>query len=337
VTFDPRQAICLGTIDLPDGTTRALAADLAGEGADLYHITAAEGKYHGHSTQGHRLEATRMGMFVMGMIAEKNGARLPFMIMDLSQAYRYAIPSGRRDQYTVIVSRNGTLHYGRGGAVKGGKPNPNLIALDVQASDIPTPGFYFGKVAFERDVIGIKVDPPDADGNRRVRAYMSDSEPQGDLQWFGGKVAGETVELVSASGDATLRATLEDDLILGELVLSGDRVRRFFALPAGDGAGIYDVTVHADGTMEGMSEEGGRLDAVQDGVFVELTLTTSDGRVFVSHPNDLTRALDYPVPGNQPDTYVAIVAPRGRFVFGRSGNVRGGSPGLFIIGLDKSC
>lgn len=34
---------------------------------------------------------------------------------------------------------------------------------------------------------------------------------------------------------------------------------------------------------------------------------------------------------------VAIVAPRGRFIFGRSGDVRAGQPGLNIIGLDKMC
>lgn len=38
----------------------------------------------------------------------------------------------------------------------------------------------------------------------------------------------------------------------------------------------------------------------------------------------------------QPGEYVAVVAPGGTHWFGRSGNVRGGSPGANIIGLDKS-
>ena len=36
-------------------------------------------------------------------------------------------------------------------------------------------------------------------------------------------------------------------------------------------------------------------------------------------------------------SYVAFAAPRGRFLIGRSGDVRGGHPGLNIIGLDKAC
>ena len=38
-----------------------------------------------------------------------------------------------------------------------------------------------------------------------------------------------------------------------------------------------------------------------------------------------------------PGTYVAFAAPRGRFLIGRNGNVRGGSAGANIIGLDKKC
>ena len=33
--------------------------------------------------------------------------------------------------------------------------------------------------------------------------------------------------------------------------------------------------------------------------------------------------------------YVAVIAPGGSHWFGRSGDVRSGSPGVFIIGLDK--
>lgn len=338
-TFDPALNICNGTIEMPNGMTRAVATDLAGEGADIYDVKVRNGNYTGRSTQGHRLEAHQEGMFVIGNVTERGGLKLPFKVMDLSQAYSYSVQGGQSDQYTVIISRNATLHYGRGGAVKGGKPNQNLIALDIQPSDNPTPGFFFGKVAFERDVIGIKVNPPDSQGNRFIRAYMSDSEPEpeGDLQWFSGQVSGNNVDLISVTGDGRIQATLTDDLIAGTLTLPGGRMRRFFALPAGDGAGIYDVTVFADGSFFGMSEEGGTLSGQQDGQFVILIITAPNGQVFESHPNDLTRAFGYSILGNQPDTYVAIVAPRGRFVFGRSGLVRTGGAGLNIIGLDKAC
>jgi hypothetical protein len=52
---------------------------------------------------------------------------------------------------------------------------------------------------------------------------------------------------------------------------------------------------------------------------------------------DLAVAFRYPDEYSRPDTYTAFVAPRGRYVFGRNGNVRGGQSGLNIIGLDKKC
>ena len=38
-----------------------------------------------------------------------------------------------------------------------------------------------------------------------------------------------------------------------------------------------------------------------------------------------------------PGEYVAVIAPGGSHWLGRSGNVRGGSSGVNIIGLDKKC
>ena len=52
---------------------------------------------------------------------------------------------------------------------------------------------------------------------------------------------------------------------------------------------------------------------------------------------DLAHAFKYSEEYSKPDTYTAFVAPRGRYVFGRSGSVRTGSGGLNIIGLDKKC
>lgn len=52
---------------------------------------------------------------------------------------------------------------------------------------------------------------------------------------------------------------------------------------------------------------------------------------------DLTEAYKYGIQGSMPGTYVAFAAPRGRFLIGRDGNVRGGTAGRNIIGLDKKC
>ena len=341
-TFDRAGKTWSGTITLRGGRTRRLAAFHADGGAGLYDVRVSRGgRYRGTSTAGQRVRARRAGRFVVGTITEPSGKRRRFKVMDLSRAFRYRIRGGRPDHYTMIISRNGVLHYGRGGgaALKRGRPSRNLVALDIDPSPKPTPGFFFGRVAFERDVLGVKIDPPDAQGRRRLRLYVSDSEPepQGDIAWFSGRFSGSNATLTSVDGRARLRATLTSDLVSGRITFPGGRKRRFFALPAGQGAGIYDVTVTPDGRLQGTSEEGGRLTARQDGDFVVTTVTAPDGRSYTNRPADLTRTLRYPILGNKPDTYVAIVAPRGRFIFGRGGDVRGGNFGTNIIGLDKAC
>ena len=52
---------------------------------------------------------------------------------------------------------------------------------------------------------------------------------------------------------------------------------------------------------------------------------------------DLATAYRYTDEFSKPGTYTAFVAPRGRYVYGRNGDVRGGQSGLNIIGLDKKC
>lgn len=329
-----------GAIRLPGGRTRRLAAFHADKGAGLYSLRVTRsGRVSGTSTAGDRLRARRSGRFLSGAVTER-GERLRFKVMDLSRAFAYRRRSGRPGVYTAIVSRNGTLVYGRSGAaLRRGRAGKGLLAYDIDTTANPTPGFYFGRVGFERDVVGVKIDSAGPPGTRRIRLYVSDSEPEprGDVEWFSGQFTGDRATVTSASGRARLRARVESGLVSGTITFPGGRTRRFFALPAGQGAGIYDVTVTPEGRLLGTSEEGGRLTARQDGEFVVTTVTAADGRSWTNRPADLTRTLRYSIVGNRPDRYVAIVAPRGRFVFGRSGSVRTGTGGLNIIGLDKAC
>ncbi len=52
---------------------------------------------------------------------------------------------------------------------------------------------------------------------------------------------------------------------------------------------------------------------------------------------DLTHVFHYAQEGSQPDKYVAFASPGGRYLIGRNGDVRGGTAGNNIIGLDKAC
>lgn len=64
-------------------------------------------------------------------------------------------------------------------------------------------GFYFGRIAFENEVIGIDIRVG------RVRAFVTDAEPGGTGEWYEGAVHGERMSLVSASRRSRLRASME--------------------------------------------------------------------------------------------------------------------------------
>jgi hypothetical protein len=332
----------LGTITYPNGKKRNFAVTLAGYGGGIYRITAeADGLVHGRAVDGSRVDARPDGDYLKGVVTEKNGTSRPFRIVDLSRAYKYSFASARPGTYTAIVARRGTLIYGRGGvgSLMRGRPGRNLLAYDVAISARPTPGFFFGGVAFSRSVIGVEVDAPDETGARRIRAFLTNAEPEptSELQWFSGTVgADDTYRIASATGDARLRGTVRGDFVSGTVVLPDDSIKRFFAVPAGEGAGIYDVTIGQDHRIRGTSEQGGLLEARQEGLFLTGTLVDGTGHRYVVRVGDLTRNLRYSVTGDQPGAYVAVVASRGQLIFGRSGDVRGGGPGAGIIGGEQA-
>ena len=330
----------LGTITLPSGKTRNFAVTLAEYGAGIYRLSVSrDGRYRGRSLDGSRFQARHTGGFLAGTIRQADGNSRRFRIMDLSRAYAYSRASGAPGTYTAIVSRRGTLVYGRSGdrTLKRGRPGRNLLAFDVAPSDRPTPGFYFGKVAFSRAVIGVQVHAPDATGSRRVDIYSSDSEPEprGVVAWFSTTTAADTVSLDAKPGQGRITATIKPDVVSGTIAFEDGVQRRFFALPAGDGAGIYDVTITRSGRIIGRSDEGGTFSVRSEGLFLAGTLTTADGRRFKIHVGDLVRNLRYPIKANLPGNYRAILAPRGRFIFGRNCFPR--ECNINIIGGDKAC
>jgi hypothetical protein len=179
------------------------------------------------------------------------------------------------------------------------------------------------------------------DGTRLLRAYVSDSEPEpaGDLQWFAEPLTGQQFSMTSKMrGDpAKMTGSISDEGISGEITLPDGVARRFFAAPSGQGAGIYTVTVAPDRHHTGTSEQGAKLDLRYEDGTVMGTLTAPDGETFPMLGADLAHAFGYSEEYSKPDTYTAFVAPRGRYVYGRGGNVRGGTFGNNIIGLDKKC
>ncbi len=328
-----------GTITLADGVVRNFFTRPAGDGAGTFEVTVgADGAWTGTSVNGSTLTARQTGNIVEGAVVSSAGERYPFRHNDLTRRLGYSVAGGAPDTYLTVVTRQATEIQGRGGDVKGGQPSENLIALDLSQEATPTPGVYHGRVAMSTDRLNFEL-VPNADGSRLVRVYLSDSEPEpaGDIQWWAEPATGDTFSMTSKVGDATIAGTIAADGISGDVTLTDGVARKYFAAPSGQGAGIFTVEVAPDRRHTGTSEQGARMDLVyQDGTVMG-TLTAPDGEEFPMLGADLATAFRYTDEYSKPGTYTAFVAPRGRYVYGRNGDVRGGSAGLNIIGLDKKC
>lgn len=327
-----------GTVTLADGAKRVFFTRPAGHGAGIFDITVdGAGMWTGRSLDGSTLEADQAGAVVDGFVRSASGEMYTFKHNDLTRRLAYSRLGGQADSYAAIVTRQGTEIVGRGGDVRGGKPSENLIALDLAASPVPTPGVYYGRVAMTTDKLAFDINT--VNGERRLRAYVSDAEPEpeGDIQWFTTPLSGGSFSLASAGGDARIEGTVSADGVSGMLTLPNQPARRYFAGPAGEGAGIYDVTVASDRSHSGTSIEGGKLELTYNDGMVIGKVTDPQGKSVDLLGADLTEAYKYGVQGSVPGTYVAFAAPRGRFLIGRNGDVRGGRPGVNIIGLDKKC
>lgn len=223
---------------------------------------------------------------------------------------------------------------------------------------------YFGWLLTETTdmaAVAFDVSPPDAEGARDVRAYVCDGlgPPDGMAVWFRGPVIEEAVDqleevasLTSPGGQETLQiGLLDENEVRGAFTNADGRTSRFIAFPAFDGGGIYEVTLDEDLAYSGTSTDGSTLEgqSSEEGN-VEGTITTAAGEQIEFFTQSMALASaellteqglpttyrQFAANAQVPGEYVAVVAPGGNHWFGRSGNVRGGSPGANIIGLDKS-
>lgn len=93
-----------------------------------------------------------------------------------------------------------------------------------------------------------------------VVAYACDSVSDSEL--FSGELEGDTIELESDSGNATLRATLDGDTFSGDLTV-GAQTQAFEASVAEGIGGLYTLT--SDGThVNGRSERGNVIEVTYD-------------------------------------------------------------------------
>lgn len=197
-------------------------------------------------------------------------------------------------------------------------------------------------------LIGIHVSDADSSGKQLIRAYVCDGLPTdagGFALWFKGEAVTGELSLTAPKSTDTLTLTL-GDTVNGSVTFADGRTATFQAPVATDGAGIYEVTIGADNSYNGRSSVGDVLTAtiINDPsapagsrVVVEGTFTPK-GKSPVTFRS--VSLYDNPL---AVDSFVAVVMlnPNGGVpvildIAGRSGDVRGGSPGLNIIGMDES-
>lgn len=226
---------------------------------------------------------------------------------------------------TQLSRRAAVIGLGAGGmsaAVAGGR----LWALAAQAgmptasTPVPITGLTFvGEVSTpgqggasaphpDEELLLVAVVVADAapgEDRRQARAYLCGGT---DIsEWFDqGAAAAETIDLTSANG-STLRATLSDEAVSGTATLADGRSFVFTAAPAHGIAGLYNVTVSADGQIRGSSEAGGRIEgeiraaapAVNDRVPFVVSVTTPEREGSVLEMRLTALAPNIPGPTDQ--------------------------------------
>jgi len=235
------------------------------------------------------------------------------------------------------------------------------LAANGQGTRRGQPDVYFGFLLGSPRVAGVAIDlaPPDTTGRRVLRAYVCDGlgVPDGIAIWFKGEVPAEgpsnatPLVLTSVGGHQMLRITaLTERGVYGAFTEASGDVAHFVSYKAIDGAGIYQVSLDEHLRYSGTSTDGATLEAqAQSDGTTTGTIKPANGTAIafairslaLASPADLADhglAKEYPqyAAYNQiPGSYVAVIAPGGSHWFGRSGSVQLGSPGVFIIGLDK--
>ena len=201
-------------------------------------------------------------------------------------------------------------------------PTAESMALEDRLAELSGAGVFVGGVALTGNLVAIHYDHTDPDASG-MTIFVTDGLPDGNAEWFEGTATEETFSFTSTSGNATIEGTIEEFETDGTITLADGLVRNYFTRPAGDGAGIFEVTVDGAGNWTGASLDGSTLSAQQDGMYVTGAVESSEGMRYEFRHNDLTRRLGYSVVGGGADTSLTVITRQATEIQGRGGDVRG--------------
>ncbi|MBL8878541.1 MAG: hypothetical protein JNG88_05420 [Phycisphaerales bacterium] len=113
--------------------------------------------------------------------------------------------------------------------------------------------------------------------------------------------------------------------VSGDFELADGTSHKFYLVPAGDGAGLYEAQVSADGLV-GVSSSGARLHLQVNEGQVTGTILTPTGNLIGYAAKDLGNTFVDPEKlASLPSTFVLLAVPGGRFIVGSPGNLETGA------------
>jgi hypothetical protein len=197
---------------------------------------------------------------------------------------------------------------------------------------------HFGWILGTENIIAVAFDasPIDADGTRRVKAYVCDrrGSPDGLALWFYGAIRRQAVTtLTSTDGNYTLVLDrTRSEVLTGAFIDAHGRTKQFASMRATAGAGIYDVTLDTQLPAFDLSKNDVGLDVrapgdggvsgsfiAANGATVEFTIRV---RAKVTEAELSQRGMPARFRGQRdvrvgPDCFTAVVSGTGMFWLGR--------------------
>lgn len=153
-------------------------------------------------------------------------------------------PITRRHVLDALLAASLIAYHPSGAALAGGKAGgASLISGDT----------YVGRTADLEIFAAVVLGP------QHVTAFVSEGLHHALDCWFYGKKIDDAVELTATNGAQLLGARSSSGMS-GQVVLPDGRSLRFVAPPATGIAGLYAVSVLADGRIHGESSTGAILD-----------------------------------------------------------------------------
>lgn len=162
-------------------------------------------------------------------------------------------------------------------------PSPIAAQEIVPATLVGTPTPFTGETFVGRTsdpdtfVAVVVAEPAGDGGERQARAYLCNATTID--AWLTGTLTGDRLDL-RAEDEAWMKAALGDHGVEGTAALADGTIVSFTAQPATGFAGLYTVTIDADGRLHGVSsrddELTGRVEPAP-GLRLVMTLTAAEG------------------------------------------------------------